>query len=166
VAGVYTKNAENIFAGQKSQPARYQHLKKRHQLSVVDQQLVHLILTSITFSAVFLQYLVERKKDFQESIVKVCEERNDDKWSETDLSRLEHLRDFHAADAVYHQACSVNFRTGKQIPKQYCTDTDGVESKRARQGRPVNNARIEAFLSVARYLKENEKEQLTICDLI
>ena len=31
-------------------------------------------------------------------------------------ARILHVHDLHAADAVYHKACSVNFRTMKQIP--------------------------------------------------
>lgn len=34
-------------------------------------------------------------------------------------ARLLHVRDLPAAEAVYHQTCSVNFRTKKQIPQVY-----------------------------------------------
>jgi len=54
-----------------------------------------------------------RTKDFQDFIEKVCKDRNDS-WSEIVLGRLQYAQDLHAADAVYHQICSVNFRTGKQ----------------------------------------------------
>ena len=33
----------------------------------------------------------------------------------------------HPADAVYHQACSVNFRKGKEIPKKHGNDTESVQ---------------------------------------
>lgn len=66
-----------------------------------------------------------RTQDFQDSIAQICKERNDE-WSETVLDRLEYAQDLHAADAVYHQACSVNFRTGKQVPLQHCSD-DGSD---------------------------------------
>ena len=62
-----------------------------------------------------------RTQDFQDSITQICKERNDE-WSEIVLGRPEYAQDLHAADAVYHQACSVNFRTGKQVPQQYCSD--------------------------------------------
>ena len=58
-----------------------------------------------------------RTQDLQYSIAHVCKERNE--WSGTVLGRLEYA---HAADAVYHQAGSVNFRTGKQVPQKYKTD--------------------------------------------
>ena len=66
-----------------------------------------------------------RTQDFQDSIAQICKERNDE-WSEIVLGRLEYAQDLHAADAVYHQACSVNFRTGKQVPLQHCSD-DGSD---------------------------------------
>jgi len=59
--------------------------------------------------------------DFQESISCVCDERKDD-WSDIVAGRLAYAQDLHAADAVCHQCCSVNFRTGKQIPKQHSFD--------------------------------------------
>ena len=39
-----------------------------------------------------------------------------DSWSTNVLSRIQFVQDLHAADAVYHQKCSVNFRTGKCLP--------------------------------------------------
>jgi hypothetical protein len=56
-----------------------------------------------------------RTKDFQINIEKICRERNDS-WSTNVLSRIQFVQDLHAADAVYHQKCSVNFRTGKCLP--------------------------------------------------
>lgn len=105
-----------------------------------------------------------RTMDFQESIFKCCEQRKDN-WSETVLGRLEYLRDLHAADAVYHQSCSVNFRTGKQIPKEFQVNEAGIEPKRARLGRPVDDVRTGAFLKTVKYLQDNE-EFLTVYDLI
>ena len=63
---------------------------------------------------------------------------------------------------MYHQACSVNFRTGKQIPKKHGKDTD---SKRAK-GRPMDTVKSKAFLKVTEFLVENDEEQITIPDLI
>ena len=64
------------------------------------------------------------------------------------------------------QACSVNFRTGKQIPRQHCSDdsTDNG-SKRPRKRRPVDSAKAKAFLKVAQFLEKNDLEQITISDL-
>ena len=39
------------------------------------------------------------------------------KWAQKVRGRIGYVNDLHAADAVYHQACSVNFRTHKQIPQ-------------------------------------------------
>ena len=76
-----------------------------------------------------------RTKDFQDSIAKLCKERSDE-WSQIVLGRLEHAQDLHAADTVYHQMCSVNFRTGKQVPKQHCSDlsSSDKDAKRLKQG--------------------------------
>ena len=75
-----------------------------------------------------------RTQDFQDSITQICKERNDE-WSEIVLGRLEYAQDLHAADVVYHQACSVNFRTGKQVPLQhYSDDGSDKDTKRPRQG--------------------------------
>ena len=57
---------------------------------------------------------------------------------------------------------SVNFRTGKQIPKR-CNTCD---SKRAKLGRPTHDVQTEAFLKVTQYLEQNDDEQLTINTLI
>ena len=67
-----------------------------------------------------------RTQDFQDSIAQICKERNDE-WSEIVLGRLEYAQDLHAADAVYHQACSVNFHTGEQVPK--AEDKEDLEYK-------------------------------------
>jgi len=62
-----------------------------------------------------------KTQDFQDSIAQICKERNYE-WSKIVLGRLEYAQDLHAADAVYHQACSVNFRTGEQVFEQHCSD--------------------------------------------
>ncbi len=51
----------------------------------------------------------------KDTLLAICSERADS-WSDTVKARILHVHDLHAADAVYHQTCSVNFRTGKQKP--------------------------------------------------
>ena len=63
-----------------------------------------------------------------------------------------YVHDLHAADAVYHQNCSVNFHTNKQMPMAQLTITEDV--KRPKFGWPRDNERTIAFLEVARYLDE------------
>ena len=60
---------------------------------------------------------------------------------------------------MYHQARSVNFRTGKQILKKHGNDTDS-------EGRPTDTVKSKAFLKVTGVLVENDKEQFTIPDLV
>ena len=63
---------------------------------------------------------------------------------------------------MYHQACNVNFRTGKQIPKKHGNDTD---SKPA-EGRPTDTVKSEAFLKKTEVLVGNDKEQFTMSVLV
>ena len=56
-----------------------------------------------------------RMFEFQESIETVCKERND-KWANQVLGRLKFTIYLPAAEALYHQSYSVNFRTCKNIP--------------------------------------------------
>ena len=98
----------------------------------------------------------------KETVLKICQERADS-WSDTVKARILHVHDLHAADALYHQTCSVNFRTKKQMPMSQSIAED---SKRLKLGRPQNDTRAEAFLEVARYLEDNDDEQITISDLI
>ena len=51
------------------------------------------------------------------------------------------MNDLFAADAVYHQVCSVNFRTKKSIPSQFATE----DLPQAKRGRPQDVAQKEAF---------------------
>ena len=37
--------------------------------------------------------------------------------------RIEFAQDLHAADTIYHQVCSINFRTGKQLPSTFQATT-------------------------------------------
>ena len=105
-----------------------------------------------------------RTFDFQNAITDACAERND-QWAQRVKARLECVHDLHAADAVYHQTCSINFRTGKQIPQKY-VPSDGNTTKRMKFGRPQDKDQHSAFLKVLEFLKENDEEQITIGDLI
>ncbi|CAG2191758.1 unnamed protein product [Mytilus edulis] len=100
-----------------------------------------------------------RTKDFQSNIEKICRERNDE-WATHVLTRIVFVHDLHAADAVYHQRCRVNFRTGKSIssgtPKQSKNKTD----------RPKHQQTQAAFQKTVEYLLQNEDEQLTVIELV
>ena len=71
--------------------------------------------------------------DFKASVSEVCGTRNDDR-AKLVVGMIAYAEDLHAKNAVYHQACSVKFRTGKQVPKQY-SSADGVSFKTAKHGR-------------------------------
>ena len=100
--------------------------------------------------------------EVRDTILAVCHERGD-AWADAVQARILHVHDLHAADAVYHQVCSVNFRTKKQVPACAIHESS---SKRAKLGRPRDRERTQAFLEVASFLEENDDEQITIQDLI
>ena len=119
------------------------------------------------------QVRVEKKKDdvlyevrtlqFKETVLAICHERADD-WAEKVKARLLFVNDLPAADAVYHQQCSVNFRTNKNIPAAQQKHPEC--SSKTKLGRPIEDERTEAFLDVASFLEENDYEQITITDLV
>ena len=102
--------------------------------------------------------------DFQASILAKCTERNDE-WAQKVKARIDFVIDLHAADAVYHKACSNNFRNQKQIPQKYLP-SDSRSAKHIKLGRPQDEVQAEAFAKVIEYLEENDEEQTTIHDLI
>lgn len=103
-----------------------------------------------------------RTLDFKDSVFKACAERNDE-WAEKVKRRLECVSDLPAADAIYHQICSANFRTKRKLPQSFTSEHG---QKRSKPGRPVDKEKADAFLKVAEFLKDNDTEQLTINDLI
>ncbi len=96
--------------------------------------------------------------EMKDKILAICRDRGD-AWEDTVQSRLLHVHDLHAADAVYHKVCHGNFRTRKQVPAVH-----DISSKRQKSGRPQDEERMGAFLEVASFLAENDDEQITIQD--
>jgi len=94
--------------------------------------------------------------------LKACQEQADS-WSDVVEAHILHVHDLHAADTVYHQACSVNFCTKKHIPT---AQIDTEASERSKLGCLQEDKRVGAFLEVASYLEDNDDEQITINDLI
>lgn len=104
-----------------------------------------------------------RTDAFVQTILVHCRTRGD-AWAIAVQGRIEYFGgDLHAADCVYHQSCSVNFRTLRDIPKQF-TSVDSA--KRRKSGRPKDCDQEEAFEKVCSFLEENDEEQLTISDLV
>ena len=88
---------------------------------------------------------------FQNSVMKACNSRND-LWSANVQSRLLSVNDLPAADAIYHQACSVHFRKGDPIPKKYRDDSQD-ELRCKPLGRPADKEKHDAFLEVCRWFQ-------------
>ena len=84
-------------------------------------------LTACTVDDLLTRNMKEKKSrsvyrvtllDVQDVVRRVCEERADD-WAEEVRARILQVHDLPAADAIYHQSCSSNFRTKKQIPSTF-----------------------------------------------
>ena len=97
-----------------------------------------------------------RTMDFEKNIKAAASVRCD-RWSEKVLSHIQSVHDLPAADATYHQCCSVNFRTGKDIPQVFSSD---IPEKL--RGRHKDISQTEAFLSVMTELDDNDDEQITM----
>ena len=100
--------------------------------------------------------------EFEKSIRNVCKIRND-KWSHEVLGRIEAaMSDLPAADTVYHRKCSTNFRTRKNVPKEFeICDVSLCSSA----GRPEDVARKKAFEKTCEFFEKNDEEQCTLKDL-
>ena len=61
-----------------------------------------------------------RTADFEKTIKSTCAKRNDE-WAVNVIARIEAIdsKDLRAGDVIYHRSCSVNFRTGKEIPQEH-----------------------------------------------
>ena len=70
--------------------------------------------------------------------------------------------DLHAADCIYHHACSVNFRNGKNLPAQMRGDDTAAMRKKG--GRQKDVDQEQAFLKMCSYLDANNEGQLIISD--
>ncbi len=103
-----------------------------------------------------------RTIEYKDTVLTVCRERNDS-WAHSVLARISSAHDLHAADAIYHKACDINFRTMRPIPTAFRKEE--LTAKKVKLGRPEELDRTEAFLEVAHFLEENDDEQITISDL-
>lgn len=63
------------------------------------------------------------------TVLQTCFERKEE-WAEVVRTRILRVHDLPAADAIYHQACNVNFRTKKQIPMQFASEQSDVKKEK------------------------------------
>ena len=93
--------------------------------------------------------------------------RKNDSWAIAVKGRLNSINDMRADDAVYHNQCSVNFRTGKQTPLRFNKNETqkGLKSMETNRGRPYDDTRLQAFRNVVLFFEENDDQQVTITDL-
>ena len=93
--------------------------------------------------------------------IKTAASNRDDKWAEDVLHRIQSVVDLPAADAIYHQSCSVCFRTGRGVPQLYSSS-----EKKKKTGRPEDIERKDAFFKVIDFLENGDEEQVTITCLV
>ncbi|CAC5406040.1 unnamed protein product [Mytilus coruscus] len=101
-----------------------------------------------------------RSSEFQCKIEDICKQLEDE-WELEVRGRLEFVQDLHGTDALYHQTCSVNFRTLKQTPLAF-----SPPAKKAKTQAGGKSSLSESFLFAAKYLQQNEDEQITVTDLV
>ena len=94
--------------------------------------------------------------EMKDTILAICSERRD-AWSDAVQARIMHIH-------MTYQTCSVNFHTGKQIPKVFVTEEPAHKNKRL--GQPQDEEKMDAFLRVAKFLQDNDDGQITVNDLI
>ena len=87
-----------------------------------------------------------RSLDFQNTIQKQCNKRND-AWGFEVFPRLSQVIDLPAAGTLYHQTRSTNFRTGKNVPKTFLT-CEQEASEAESPGRPEVFDRRQAFQQI------------------
>lgn len=105
-----------------------------------------------------------RTTQFQVSVLQICSKRGEhDRWARDVRGRVEYMQDLIARDAVYHNVCLSNFRSGLQIPQVFAME--GPPRKRLCFGRPEDQQRLEAFRHVTDFLHNTDNDQVTISDL-
>lgn len=103
--------------------------------------------------------------DFKRGLLKVCEERDDNRSNEV-KHRILSVVDLVAADGIYHHACSSNCRTKKQKPQDFQSDPmQPMKGTRHARGCPLDEVKEETLLKVFTWFKENNDEQITLTDL-
>ena len=104
---------------------------------------------------------MSKNREFDKKVIEVCDKRND-ALAISVKGGIRFTTDLHAADAVYHTACDLNFRTGKNLPKSY-SENDNLASPGLR--RLVVSDRENVFQQMIVYLRANDEEQITVNDL-
>ena len=67
------------------------------------------------------------------------------------------MQDCFACDVVYHNVCSTNFRTGKQIPSIFADDEPAKKKILSLVQAVVKTRRVSAFEELVSYLENNDR---------
>ena len=107
----------------------------------------------------FAQAYEVRNNSFDHSISEICKSSNG-QWAMTMLGRINSkTSDLHAETAVYHQICSVNFRTGKAISQKLCGQEKiiHVPPPKKLKGRPYDSAGKVALKEELQFYVDSEE---------
>ena len=91
---------------------------------------------------------------FPQTILQLCTERSDE-WAFSVRGRIEYFgKDLYPADCIYHRQCSLNFRSGRNIPQKY---RPNLRAKGEKPGRPQDEDQRQAFLQTCKYFEEKRQ---------
>ena len=96
--------------------------------------------------------------EFSQSVRKICNERNDE-WAGKVRGRMEYIN-------VYHNICSVNFRTNKNMPQIFFDEIDATPKMSRKRGRPIDEQQADAYEQLVTYISLNKDQQYTINSLL
>ena len=104
--------------------------------------------------------------NFTKEILDCCSKRLDN-WANFVKSSIEcYMSNLHAYDVVYHQRCSVNFQTGRNVPTYFRGKVDpSLLNPVNISGRPESSGRNNAFLKTCDYLEENSEKVFSLAEL-
>ena len=102
---------------------------------------------------------------FQDTVQAECDRRSDE-WALNVKSRLEKVKGDSVNDRVYHQQCSVNFRTGRNVPKQYLSSDCLTPCKVPKTVKMEGSVHMSGFLYAVKHLENNPQSQTTVTALV
>ena len=106
-----------------------------------------------------------RTHEFQKTVKQLCQKRNDE-WGKKVNGRIQHATDLRAADALYDNKCSINFRTVREIPVRFFSDEQVTcSAKNQNKKDPWRKKEVRLSTNSLDISRKNDEEQLTIMDL-
>ena len=92
--------------------------------------------------------------NFRIKAEQLCQKRNNE-WGKKVKERIQHAIDLHAADALYHNKCSIEISVCLSSDEQVT-----CSAKKSKRGRPLEEERSWAFKKVIEYLRKMTRNSL------